>query len=146
MSNDHIVQLPKAVWGIKIVQAIVSVLVLAFSAFILAVNPYNGYFAFSLFTALFSGIALVYYFVSLHANKSLFNWIALLVLECFCVLWWLVVWALIAAALSIVVYYDNTYGDYYSYKRSLVKRIDVGTYNAAAILVYVTLALGLINW
>lgn len=49
MSNDHIVELPKAVWGIKIVQAIICVLILAFSAFEIAVFP-NGYSGFCIFT------------------------------------------------------------------------------------------------
>jgi hypothetical protein len=49
MSHDHVVELPKAVWGIKIVQSIIAVLVLAFSAFTIAVIP-NGYSGFCIYT------------------------------------------------------------------------------------------------
>jgi hypothetical protein len=49
MFNDHMVELPKAVWVIKIVQSIIAVLVLAFSAFTISVIP-NGYSGFCIFT------------------------------------------------------------------------------------------------
>ena len=49
MSNDHMVELPKAVWVIKIVQSIIALLVLAFSAFTISVIP-NGYSGFCIFT------------------------------------------------------------------------------------------------
>ena len=65
-------------------------------------------------------------------------------------IWWLTAWALLATELAVVAYvesYNNNYNDVYnSAKRSLVKRIDNGTISAAVILVYVTLALALINW
>jgi hypothetical protein len=64
------------------------------------------------------------------------------------VLWWLVVWALLAAGLAAAAYVESFNNDYYNYvKRSLVKRVvESGTWEAAGILVYVTLAIGLINW
>ena len=49
MSHDHIVELPKAVWAIKIVQSIIAVLVLAFSAFTIAVIP-NGTSGYGIWT------------------------------------------------------------------------------------------------
>ena len=57
MSHDHVVEMPKAVWAIKIVQSIIAVLVLAFSAFTIAVIP-NGYSGFCIFT------------VSLHVDSK----------------------------------------------------------------------------
>jgi hypothetical protein len=92
---------------------------------------------------------LIYYFVSIHSNTSLFNWVAILVLECFNVLWWLIVWALLATGLAAAAYIENTYvnnyNDYYHYSR-LAKRYTSGTWEAAGYLVYVTLAVGIINW
>ena len=92
---------------------------------------------------------MIYYFVCIRAKRELFNWIALLVLECFNVLWWLIVWALLATGLAAAAYIESTYDDgyYYSAKRDLTKRyVSAGTYSAAGYLVYVTLAIGIINW
>lgn len=64
-------------------------------------------------------------------------------------LWWLIVWALLAAGLAAAAYVESNYNNYsysYSQKRDLAKRFDSSSWYAAGILVYVTLAIGLINW
>lgn len=47
-------------------------------------------------------IILVYYFVAVHAANAIYNWIALLVLECLAVVFWLSTWADLAAILADV--------------------------------------------
>jgi len=86
---------------------------------------------------------LVYYFVAVHSQPQIYNWIAFLVLECVAVIFWLVVWAIFAAALA-VVYFVST--DYYYAKRSLDKRLTNGEFDAYNAITYAVLALGLIEW
>ncbi|KAK3721976.1 hypothetical protein LTR37_002792 [Vermiconidia calcicola] len=150
--NDHIVQLPKAIWIIKIVQTVIAVLVLAFSAFEVAVYP-NSVSGYDIFVALYTIAILVYYFVALHGSTKIYNWIALLVLECVAVIFWLCVWALFATSLAALALYDTyyndyAYGGYYSYikRDSLAKRYDYNTAVAAGALVYTTLAISVIQF
>ena len=53
-----------------------------------------------------------YYLISLHVAQQLYNWIALLVLECLAVVFWLSTWAVLAAAYAIVAAYDCYYSTY----------------------------------
>lgn len=48
MSNDHIVELPKAVWGIKIAQTGIAVLVLGLQAYNASIIIYSA-FSFGIF-------------------------------------------------------------------------------------------------
>lgn len=44
MSTNHIVQLPKAVWGIKVAQTVIAAFVLIFAIVDVAIYPYSvGY-------------------------------------------------------------------------------------------------------
>lgn len=57
----------------------------------------------------------VYYFVSLHASTQLYNWIALLVLECVAVIFWLSTWSTLVAWREVLfVYYYEVATAYYA--------------------------------
>ncbi|CZT24042.1 uncharacterized protein RCC_09759 [Ramularia collo-cygni] len=131
MANDHVLELPKFVWALKIVQLVFSVLVLALAAVNVSAIAYNAH-ALSIFTALFSILILVYYFVAIHGSIKLYNWIALLILECLALIFWLSTWAVLAALYATPTYYSyDSY--YYWYKRSLEKRITVSDYTGTFI-------------
>ena len=49
MTESHIVALPKSVWVLKIVQLVLSVLILALSAFCVYCVPYSAH-AYAIFT------------------------------------------------------------------------------------------------
>jgi len=139
------VELPKAVWILKIIQLPLAVLILAFQAFDVAIVS-NSYSAFAIFAALYTIIILIYYFVAIHGANAIYNWIALLVLECLAVVFWLVQWALLAAGIAFVTWYNTNYTTVY-YKRDLAKRyISESTAEAAGDLLYVSLAFGLIEF
>ena len=99
---------------------------------------------------LYSLIALIYYFVSIHKEHKLYNWIALLILECFAIIFWLSIWAVLATAIALVALaysaYDNVYDDYY--KRDIVKRYSeyAGISTAASAIFYCMFAFALVNW
>ena len=73
------------------------------------------------------------------------NWVALLVLECLAVIFWLSAWAALASAMSAYAYvasFDDTYDDF---KRDLSKRLTESTFEAAGALSYCVLALSIIE-
>ncbi|KAF2725274.1 hypothetical protein K431DRAFT_290952 [Polychaeton citri CBS 116435] len=127
MSTDHMITLPKWIWIVKIVQAVLAVIVLALSAYGVHYIPYSGY-CYSIFTpltigqTLYTGIILTYYFVTLHAWNAGYNWIAMLILEIFAVIFWLSTWASLAVV-YVAASADSTYSySYYDYYYKLRKR------------------------
>jgi hypothetical protein len=99
MSDDHIIKLPFWVWILKIVQAVLALLVLAFSAYLIDkvdnanwINSESSHwdgFSLAIFTAIFTFLILGYYFGSLHFFPAAYNWIAVLALECLAFVFWL---------------------------------------------------------
>ncbi|GAB1743926.1 hypothetical protein NU219Hw_g972t1 [Hortaea werneckii] len=110
MQRDHMLQMPRAVWILHILQLIIAVLVTALSAFMVYVIPYNATI-FSIFTGSYSILILIYYFVAVHASPKLYNCIALLALEVLALVFWLACFAALAALYAILVYI----GEYYVY-------------------------------
>ncbi|KAI6841112.1 hypothetical protein KC340_g10615 [Hortaea werneckii] len=111
MQRDHMLQMPRAIWILHILQLIIAVLVTALSAFMVYVVPYDATI-FSIFTGSYSILILIYYFVAVHASPKLYNWIALLVLEVLALVFWLACFAALGALYAILVYI----GEYYVYE------------------------------
>ncbi|KAI7230320.1 hypothetical protein KC330_g7025 [Hortaea werneckii] len=140
MYRDHMLQMPRAVWILHILQLIIAVLVTALSAFMVYVIPYDATI-FSIFTGSYSILILIYYFVAVHASPKLYNWIALLVLEVLALVFWLACFAALGALYAILVYI----GDYYVYD-SYRKR-DVYMLSVAYAAVLITcLAISIVNF
>lgn len=59
--------------------------------------------------ALYTIIILVYYFVAVHRAHQIYNWIALLSLECVSVVFWLSTWSTLASWYRIVAYDYSLY-------------------------------------
>ncbi|KAI6899175.1 hypothetical protein KC318_g9644 [Hortaea werneckii] len=158
MYRDHMLQMPRAVWILHILQLIIAVLVTALSAFMVYVIP-NDATIFSIFTVRtglpikpiiktdnarqgsYCILILIYYFVAVHASPKLYNWIALLVLEVLALVFWLACFAALGALYAILVYI----GDYYVYD-SYRKR-DLYMLSVAYTAVLITcLAISIVNF
>ncbi|KAI7171511.1 hypothetical protein KC316_g11307 [Hortaea werneckii] len=158
MYRHHMLQVPRAVWILHILQLIIAVLATALSAFMVYVIPYDATI-FSIFTVRaslsheanyktdkarqgsYSILILIYYFVAVHASPKLYNWIALLVLEVLALVFWLACFAALGALYAILVYI----GDYYVYD-SYRKR-DLYMLSVAYTAVLITcLAMSIVNF
>ncbi|WPH00678.1 Hypothetical protein R9X50_00350800 [Acrodontium crateriforme] len=130
VQHAHIIEQPKWVEIIRIVQAVLSVILLGFSAYGVSYIAFNAY-CLTLFTALWTILVLAYYIVSIRFAPQAYNWIAVLVLETLTTIFWLSSFATLAALYSSAVnaYHDYSYY-YYYYRRSLEPRstTDVSTY------------------
>ena len=141
--RDHIVPVPKWFTIIKYVQLLLAVVVLALSAYGLSGLSWLGGADYSIFVAIATFIIVGYYLLSTIRLVSLYNKIAVLVLECFMVIWWLSTWAYLAswaAAFTLIDDpvcdgYGNCYGDdsyfnnWASYRDALAAAAGIGALN-----------------
>ncbi|KAI7229351.1 hypothetical protein KC343_g4712 [Hortaea werneckii] len=141
MHRDHMLEMPKAVWILHILQLIIAVLVTALSAFMVYVIPYDATI-FSVFTGSYTILILIYYFVAVHASPKLYNWIALLVLEVLALVFWLACFAALGAHYAFLVFYAN----YYVYDSYYRKRDLYMLGNAYTGILIACLAISIVNF
>ncbi|SMY27864.1 unnamed protein product [Zymoseptoria tritici ST99CH_1A5] len=116
MSHDHHLQLPKFIWPIRIVQLVLSVIVLGLSAANVDVASFDAH-AFAVFTSLFSIIILTYYLVAVHAVPRAYHWMAIVALELIAVVFWLATWAALAGLYADLVGGSRRSRNYYNIDR-----------------------------
>ncbi|KAF2093585.1 hypothetical protein NA57DRAFT_81087 [Rhizodiscina lignyota] len=96
--RDHIVQVPPFFFFLRIAQAVLTLVVFILACYGLSFSTWvfggNGY---ALFVSLASFVILGYYLLTTLKFPSAYNRWAVLVLECFAVIWWLACWADLAA-------------------------------------------------
>lgn len=93
--DNHIVKLPFWVWILKIVQGALAVIILGLAAYGVHWIPFDAW-GMTLFTSLFTGLVILYYFLSTTVLKVGYSWIPVIVLESLAVLFWLVSFAMLA--------------------------------------------------
>lgn len=59
--------------------------------------PICPIYLFTRLQAIYTKLTIVYFLVATFAIKALYNWIAILILECLGVIFWLCTWAVLAA-------------------------------------------------
>ncbi|KAF2455765.1 hypothetical protein BDY21DRAFT_348615 [Lineolata rhizophorae] len=125
----HVVNAPMWVYVFKCLQLAIAVAVLATSAYAISAVAYNVQIL-ALFTALATMIITIYYLVTFKGAPKAYNMWAVLALEVFAIIFWLVsmaTLAYLAAALTLSgADYDDDYylynDDYYYSARSLMSR------------------------
>ncbi|KAI1267469.1 hypothetical protein F5Y18DRAFT_424565 [Xylariaceae sp. FL1019] len=104
---------PKAYMVLRIIQFVLGIIVLGLTAYCVAVFPVTGA-ALGIFTAIVTLISSIYILVAHFKSPRAYNYWAVLGLDIFLVLFWLISFAVLAsqaaAVLSVAEYYD---GDYY---------------------------------
>ena len=77
-------------------------------------------------------IICTWYIVSVIKSPSVYNGIAVLVFECFQVIWWLSAWTNLAAWAAAYTYVDdNCYGDDHCYKKRGITQTSWESYRNA---------------
>ncbi|OBT40519.1 hypothetical protein VE00_08992 [Pseudogymnoascus sp. WSF 3629] len=100
MSTNHILPLPKAVFALKIVQLVIAIVVLGLAAYGVTFIAFDGD-SLMLFTTLATIIIAVYYIIATTALTSAYNYWAILGLDIFGIIFWLISFALLAWEVAV---------------------------------------------
>ncbi|KAI8623995.1 hypothetical protein F5Y19DRAFT_342545 [Xylariaceae sp. FL1651] len=133
--KEHIVLYPSGFIATRIIQLVLGIVCLGLTAFAVAVLPITGA-ALMLFTAIVTVLSSIYVLVAHFGPPGAYNYWAILGLDIFHVIFWLISFALLAAqAAYIFAYVNDVLGYYYE---------DVGdTYGA---IVAAAAGLGGVEW
>ncbi|KAI6082851.1 hypothetical protein F4821DRAFT_246132 [Hypoxylon rubiginosum] len=114
--KEHIPIYPKGFIAVRIIQLIVGIICLGLSAFGIAYIAFAGD-ALTLFTSIVTLITSIYCLVAHYGPPKAYNYWAILALDIFLVIFWLISFAILAAQVaSAFAYYDEVrdyYGEYY---------------------------------
>jgi len=94
-THSHILPLPKAVFVLKIVQLVIAVIILGLAAYGVTFVAFDGD-SLMLFTTLATMIITVYYIVAITALPAAYNYWAILSLDIFAVIFWIISMSLLA--------------------------------------------------
>ncbi|KAI1454861.1 hypothetical protein F4805DRAFT_301625 [Annulohypoxylon moriforme] len=110
--KEHIPLYPKGFVAVRIIQLILSIVCLGLCAFGIAYLVFAGD-ALMLFTAIATIITSIYCLVADFGPPKAFNYWAILGLDIFLVIFWLISFALLAAQVAAGFAYYHEYSDYY---------------------------------
>jgi len=130
-THNHILPLPKAVFGLKIAQLVVAIVVLGLCAYGVTYIAFDGD-SLMLFTAIATMIITVYYIVAVTAVPTAYNYWAILSLDAFAIIFWIISMSILAWEVAAYSWaYDNysTCIYYYCYKkRDVIAKRDTSLY------------------
>ena len=113
MSSNQIIALPAYTFRVRLAQIIIAILVLILNIVSIAILGGYGVFGYGIFTPIATCIIVGYWYNASYSRAQYYNRWAILVLDCFAVIWWLSMWSVLAqwaAAMGIIDSIDNTYG------------------------------------
>jgi hypothetical protein len=109
--HDHIPLVPPYFHILRLAQIVIALLVLSLAAYAVSGVAYGGG-GYAIFVSLATLILLTYSLATTFKFPRFYNRIAVLVLECLAVVWWLAVWTSLAAWASLYNVAAHYYGDY----------------------------------
>ncbi|KXX80077.1 hypothetical protein MMYC01_202879, partial [Madurella mycetomatis] len=120
--REHIPIYPRGFIALRIVQLILTILIIALSAYSIYFLPYDGN-TFILAVAVMALISSVYHLVARYGAPSIYNYWAILGLDIFFVVMWLASFALQASRVGALfalmdIYSSSSYYSYNSYEIS----------------------------
>ncbi|OTA68324.1 hypothetical protein K449DRAFT_429165 [Hypoxylon sp. EC38] len=110
--KEHIPLYPKGFAAIRIIQLLISIICLGLCAFGIAYLVFAGD-ALMLFTAIATLITSIYCLVAHFGPPNAYNYWAILGLDIFLVIFWLISFAILAAQVAAAFVYYKSYSDYY---------------------------------
>ncbi|KAI8951867.1 hypothetical protein F4801DRAFT_542884 [Xylaria longipes] len=131
--REHIPIYPKGFVAVRIIQLVLGIICLGLTAYAVAVVALVGPIL-MLFTAIVTLISSIYILVAHFGPPTAYNYWAILGLDIFHVIFWLVSFALVAAQAAYIIAYGTYYYDYYD------------GYTIYGSIAAAAAALGAINW
>ena len=113
MSGKEVIDLPAYFFSLRLAQIIIAILVLIVDIVSTAVLASYGAISFGIFTPIATCIIVVYWYYANRVRPQYYNRWAILILECFAVVWWLSLWSALASyssALADIDAIDNAFG------------------------------------
>jgi hypothetical protein len=114
MLDKQIIALPAYTFRLRLAQIIIAILVLILNIISTAI-VLGGYGAlgYGIFTPIATCVIVAYWYYANYRRPQHYNRWAILVLDCFAVVWWLSLWSVLAqwaAALGLIDSIDDAYG------------------------------------
>ncbi|KAJ2990843.1 hypothetical protein NUW58_g2758 [Xylaria curta] len=131
--REHIPLYPKGFVGLRILQLVLGVICLGLTAYSVAVAPITGA-VLMLFTAIVTLISSIYVLVSHFGPPAAYNYWAIMGLDIFLVVFWLISFALLASQAALLIAYGAYYYGYFT------------GYTILGSIVAAAAGLGGINW
>jgi hypothetical protein len=134
MSSEQIIALPAYTFRLRLSQIIIAILILILNIISTVILGGYGALSFGIFTPIATCVIVAYWYYANYPRPQYYNRWAILILDCFAVVWWLSLWSVLAqwaAALGLLDSIDNIYG---------VK--DVASFNIVHALTAVAAVLG----
>ncbi|TGJ85269.1 hypothetical protein E0Z10_g3516 [Xylaria hypoxylon] len=111
--REHIPLYPKAFVAVRILQLVLGIICLGLTGYLTAVAPIGGA-VLTLFTSITTLITGIYILVAHFGPPKAYNYWAILALDIFHVLFWLIAFALLASQAALLIAYSSDYFGYYS--------------------------------
>ncbi|KAI0444893.1 hypothetical protein F4803DRAFT_510216 [Xylaria telfairii] len=131
--KEHIPIYPKGFVAVRIIQLVLGIICLGLTAYTVAVAPLIGAIL-MLFTSIVTLISGIYILVAHYGSPAAYNYWAILGLDIFHVIFWLISFALLAAQAAYLLAYGTYYYGYFD------------GYTILGSIVAAAAALGAVNW
>ncbi|KAI0186157.1 hypothetical protein EV127DRAFT_188022 [Xylaria flabelliformis] len=132
--REHIPIYPKGFVAVRIIQLVLGIICLGLTAFTVSVLPFVGAII-MLFTAIVTLISSIYILVAHFGSPAAYNYWAILGLDIFHVIFWLISFGLVAANAAYILTYGSYVDDYY-----------YSGYTILGAILAAAAALGAVNW
>lgn len=113
MSSKQIISLPSYTFRLRLAQLVGAVLILILNIVSIAVLGGYGAFGYGVFTPIATCVIVAYWYHANYRRQHTYNRWVILILDCFAVVWWLSLWAVLASWAAVLGYLnavDNDYG------------------------------------
>ncbi|KAI0014885.1 hypothetical protein F4780DRAFT_766481 [Xylariomycetidae sp. FL0641] len=129
--REHIPLYPKGFVAIRIIQLVIAVICLGLCGYGVAVIPFDGV-ALMLFTAIATMLTSIYILIATFGPPKAYNYWAILALDIFLLIFWLISFVIVALNSAYVFYETASYLDYYYYDDAAESGATLGSVLAAA--------------
>jgi len=113
MSSKQIIALPAYTFRVRVAQIIIAIVILILNIVSTIILGGYGALGYGIFTPIATCIIVAYWYHANHSGSQYYNRWAILILDCFAVVWWLSLWSVLAqwaAAIAFIDSIDNAYG------------------------------------
>ena|SRR5271154_3741192 len=113
MSDKQIIALPAYTFRLRLSQIIIAIVILILNIISTIILGGYGALSFGIFTPIATCVIVAYWYYANYPRPQYYNRWAILILDCFAVIWWLSMWSALAqwaAALGFIDSIDNAYG------------------------------------
>jgi hypothetical protein len=113
MSNKQIIALPAYTFRLRLAQIIIAIVILILNIISTVIFGGYGTLSFGIYTPISTCVIVAHWYHANYTRPQYYNRWAILILDCFAVIWWLALWSLLAlwaTTMGVIDSIDYTYG------------------------------------